>query len=209
MRLVLPPIYPITDKKLAQRATHLSIMKELVRGGARFIQVRDKSTPPQELLRDLRHCVEFAQSKEVTLIVNDRCDLALSCNAMGVHLGQEDLPPEAARTILGRKRIIGLSVHSIAQIRKSARLPIQYIGYGPVYATTTKEDALPATGLKNLARACKASPLPVVAIGGIGLDHVREILEAGAASVAVISALMTSRNLARQMERFLKKATER
>jgi thiamine-phosphate pyrophosphorylase len=209
MRLVLPPIYPITDKKLAQRATHLSIMKELVRGGARFIQVRDKSTPPQELLRDLRHCVEFAQNKEVTLIVNDRCDLALSCNAMGVHLGQEDLPPEAARTILGRKRIIGLSAHSIAQIRKSARLPIQYIGYGPVYATTTKEDALPATGLKNLARACKASPLPVVAIGGIGLDHVREILEAGAASVAVISALMTSRNLARQMERFLKKATER
>jgi thiamine-phosphate diphosphorylase len=206
MKVVLPPIYPITDKGLAQRSSHLSIVKELVRGGARLIQVRDKSTPPRELLRDLKNCVEFAQSKGVTLIVNDRCDLALSCDAMGVHLGQEDLPPEAARAILGRKKIIGLSAHSIAQIRKAALLPIQYIGYGPVYATTTKEDALPATGLHNLARACNASPFPVVAIGGIGLDRVRATLEAGAASVAVISALMTSKNLAHQMECFLEKA---
>jgi thiamine-phosphate pyrophosphorylase len=206
MQITLPPIYPITDKKLARRTTHLSIIKELVRGGAQLIQVRDKSTPLGELLRDLKNCVEFAQSKRVTLIINDRCDLALSCGAMGVHLGQEDLPPEAARGILGRNIIIGLSAHSIAQIRKSARLPIQYIGYGPVYATSTKEDALPATGLKNLARACKASRLPVVAIGGISLDRVREVLQAGAASAAVISALMTSKNLALQMERFLQQA---
>jgi thiamine-phosphate pyrophosphorylase len=206
MRFVLPPIYPITDKNLARRPTHLSIIKDLVRGGAQLIQVRDKSTPPRELLRDLINCVEFCESKKITLIVNDRCDLTLSCGAMGVHLGQEDLPPEAARAILGRKKIIGLSAHSISQIRKSAQLPIQYIGYGPVYATITKKDALPATGPKSLARACKASSLPVVAIGGIGLDHVREILEAGAASAAVISALMTAKNLARQMELFLEKA---
>jgi thiamine-phosphate pyrophosphorylase len=207
MQITLPPIYPITDKKLARRTAHLSIIKELVRGGAQLIQVRDKSTPPRELLRDLIRCVEFAQSKGVTLIINDRCDLALCCDAMGVHLGQEDLPPEAARVILGRNKIIGLSAHSIAQIRKSAQLPIQYIGYGPVYATSTKEDALPETGLKNLARACKASRLPVVAIGGISLDRVREVLQAGAASVAVISAIMTSKNLALEMERFLQKAT--
>jgi thiamine-phosphate pyrophosphorylase len=206
MRFVLPPIYPITDKNLARRPSHLSIVKDLVRGGAQFIQVRDKSTPPRELLYDLINCVEFCESKGVTLIINDRCDLALSCDAMGVHLGQEDLPPEAARAILGQNKIIGLSAHSISQIRKSAQLPIQYIGYGPVYSTTTKEDALPATGLQNLARACKASPLPVVAIGGIGLDHVRKVLEAGAASVAIISALMTARNLAHEMECFLQRA---
>jgi thiamine-phosphate pyrophosphorylase len=204
--MTLPPIYPITDKKLAQRTTHLSIVKELARGGAQLIQVRDKSTPPRELWRDLVNCIEFAQNKGITLIVNDRCDLALSCGAMGVHLGQDDLPPEAARIILGRKKIIGLSAHSIAQIRKSAQLPIQYLGYGPIYATSTKEDALPAVGLQSLARACKASSLPVVAIGGIGLDHVRDVLEAGAASVAVISALMTAKSLALQMERFLQKA---
>jgi thiamine-phosphate diphosphorylase len=206
MQLVLPPIYPITDKKLARRATHFSIVEELVRGGAQLIQVRDKSTPLIELLRDLMDCVEFARCKGITLIVNDRCDLALSCNAMGVHLGQEDLPPEAARAILGPNKIIGLSSSSIAEVRKSAQLPIQYIGYGPVYATATKEDAHPATGLRSLARACKISPYPVVAIGGIGLENVREILEAGASSAAVISALMTSKNLARQMERFLQQA---
>jgi thiamine-phosphate diphosphorylase len=209
MQIVIPPIYPITDKKLARRTSHLSIVKELVRGGAQLIQVRDKSTPPRELLRDLMNCVEFAQSKGITLIVNDRCDLALSSGAMGVHLGQEDLPPQAARSILGRMKIIGFSAHTIAQVKQSFNLPIQYIGFGPIFPTSTKEDALPATGLQRLTRACKASPLPVVAIGGIGLDRVREVLEAGAASVAVISALMTSKSLARQMERFLERASRK
>jgi thiamine-phosphate pyrophosphorylase len=172
------------------------------------VQVRDKSTPLQELLPDLRRCVEFASSKGVTLIVNDRCDLVLSSDAMGVHLGQDDLPPEAARAIL-RERIIGFSTHSLAQVRQALHLPIQYIGFGPVYATSTKENSSPAVGLRRLRQACKVSAVPVVAIGGIGLEQVREVLEAGAASAAVISALMKTKNLARQMQRFLEKATEK
>jgi len=207
MKFILPPIYPITDKVLAQRTSHLSILRELVRGGARLVQIRDKVTPVKELLRDLRRCAEFARKKGVTLIVNDRCDLALSCDAAGVHLGQDDLPPAAARIILGPKRIIGFSTHSIAQARKSFRLPVQYIGFGPVFGTSTKNNSSPAVGVRNLAQACAASPTPVVAIGGIGLEQVREVLDAGAASAAVISALMTAADLARQMERFLEKAT--
>ena len=206
MKCALPPIYPITDKKLARKTSHLIILKELVRGGAQLVQIRDKSTPAKELLYDLRQCVEFACTKGVTLIVNDRCDLVLSCGAAGVHLGQDDLPPEAARAVLGKNRIIGFSTHSIAQVRRSAGLPIEYIGFGPVYGTSTKENSSPAVGLRRLAHACKASSAPVVAIGGIGMNQVREALNAGATSAAVISALMNAADLARQMERFLKQA---
>jgi thiamine-phosphate pyrophosphorylase len=206
MKFRLPPIYPITDKKLAGKSTHLSIVKELVRGGAQLVQIRDKSTPVGELLRDLRQCVEFAWTKRVTLIVNDRCDLVLSCGAAGVHLGQDDMPAAAARAVLDEKHIIGFSTHSLAQVRESRTMPVQYIGFGPVYGTTTKANASPTVGLQRLANACKASSVPVVAIGGIGLQQVRNVLDAGAASVAVISALMTATDPARQMERFLAEA---
>jgi thiamine-phosphate pyrophosphorylase len=209
MQFKLPPIYPITDKQLARRTSHLSILKELARGGAELVQIRDKSTPTRELMRDLYRCIEFASNKGVVLIVNDRCDLALSCGAPGVHLGQDDLPPKAARSIVGRKIILGLSAHSIAHVRKAASLPIQYIGFGPIYATSTKTDASPPAGLQKLARACRESTLPVVAIGGIGLEQVREVLQAGAASAAVISALMKAENLAREMQKFLEKAREK
>jgi thiamine-phosphate pyrophosphorylase len=205
-QFTLPPIYPITDKKLARKPTHLSILKELVRGGAQLVQIRDKSTPLKELLPDLKQCVEFARARGVTLILNDRCDLVLSTNAMGVHLGQEDLPPAAARAILEAKHIIGLSTHSLAHVRESVGLPLQYIGFGPVFGTTTKGNASPAVGLRRLANACKLSSLPVVAIGGIGLEHIQPVLSSGAASAAVIAALMGAKDLARQMERFLEQA---
>jgi thiamine-phosphate pyrophosphorylase len=209
MQFKLPSIYPITDKKLARSTSHLSILKELVRGGAELVQIRDKSTPLPELLPDLKRCAEFASSKGVVLIVNDRCDMALCSGAAGVHLGQDDLPPGAARSILGRKKIIGFSTHSLAQVHRAGRLPIQYIGFGPVYPTTTKENPSPVVVLRRLDRACRESSVPVVAIGGIGLDQVHDVLGAGATSVAVISALMTAPNLARQMQRFLEKARER
>jgi len=207
MNFTLPLIYPITDKQIARRSTHFSIVRELVRGGARFVQIRDKSTPVRDLLYDLMRCTEFASAKGVTLIVNDRCDLVLSAGVMGVHLGQHDLPPEAAREILGADRIVGLSTHSLSQVRDSNGRPVHYIGFGPVYGTSTKENALPAVGLRRLANACRVSSRPVVAIGGIGPGQIREVLCAGAASAAVISALMSAKDLARRMEFLLRKAT--
>ncbi len=209
MPFTLPPIYPITDKLLSRGKSHYFILRELVRGGASLVQIRDKTTPLRELYRDIIKCSEFASAKGVTLIVNDRCDLVLSCGAAGLHLGQEDLPPQVARAILGRKSIIGLSAHSMAQVRSSLGRPVQYIGFGPVYPTSTKKDAAPAVGLRGLKTACRLSSLPVVAIGGIGLGQVREILDAGAASAAVISALMGAKDIAREMNRFLEAARER
>jgi thiamine-phosphate pyrophosphorylase len=206
MRLSLPSIYPITDKSLSHKTTHLAICRELVRGGATLVQIRDKETPLRELLADLRRCVEFAERKGVLLIVNNRCDLALSCGAPGVHLGQEDLPVEAARALLGFRKILGLSIVSIPQLRRSLRLPVEYFGFGPIFSTATKPNAAPAVGLDNLRRACRLSPKPIVAIGGIGLAQIPEVLGAGAASAAVISGLMCARSIAREMEAFLRQA---
>jgi thiamine-phosphate pyrophosphorylase len=206
MLLRLPPIYPITDKRLSGRPTHLSILKELVRGGARLVQIRDKDTPVDHLLADLRRCVEFASKHDIRILVNDRCDLVLCSGAAGVHLGQEDLPPAAARSLLGAHRIIGYSTHSMREAKKSFDAPVDYIGFGPVFATTTKSDAARVVGLTRLKRVCERSPRPVVAIGGIGLAQVRAVLDAGAASAAVISGLMRAKNLAGRMEEFLKQA---
>jgi thiamine-phosphate pyrophosphorylase len=207
MRFSPPPIYPITDKRLARRRTHLAIVKELVRGGARMVQIRDKETPVRELLADLQRCVDFARSREVTLIVDDRCDLVMLSGAAGVHLGRRDLPPEAARSILGSGRIIGYSTHTLQQVRLAGTLQVEYIGFGPVYPTSTKPQPDRVTGLPGLRRACRASVHPVVAIGGIGLEQVADVLAAGASSVAVICALMSSTSLARRMEAFLRAAT--
>ncbi len=205
----LPPIYPITDKRLANKTDHLSILKELVRGGAQLVQVRDKETPLRDLLQDLKRCIGFAKSKNVTLLVDDRCDLVLSSGAAGVHLGQDDLPPEASRAILGAKKIIGFSTHSLAQVRRCSHLPIQYISFGPIYATSTKENPSPVVGLRQLYQACLESPKPVVAIGGINLEQVHEVLDAGAVSAAVISAVMKAENIAGRMESLLEKAMQR
>jgi thiamine-phosphate pyrophosphorylase len=206
IQLHLPPIYPITDKKLAKRTSHYSILKELVKGGARIIQIRDKYTPIAELFQDLKRCVEFASKRNVILILNDRCDLVLCSGASGVHLGCNDLPPAAARSLLGRSRIIGFSTHSLREVRRASLLPIQYIGFGPVFKTSTKENAHTVVGLQNLRKACTESAVPVVAIGGIGLAQVVKVLEAGASSAAVISDLMTAPDIARRMQELLDSA---
>jgi len=206
MKLRLPPIYPITDKRLSGFNSHFQILKELVRGGATLVQIRDKDTALDGLLADLRRCGEFAGEHGVSLIVNDRCDLALCCGAHGVHLGQDDLPAEAARALMGRGRIIGLSTHNLRQVHASARLAIDYIGYGPVYATSTKDTSSPVAGVRRLRNACDAATRPVVAIGGIGPGRIREVLDAGATSAAVISAAMAGGRIAKNMEALLNEA---
>jgi thiamine-phosphate pyrophosphorylase len=204
----LPRIYPITDKGLSRKPSHFAIIRELIRGGATLLQVRDKLTPVRELLPDLRRCVEYARERGVVVIVNDRCDLVLCSGADGVHLGQNDIPPLAARKVLGARHVIGFSTHSLAQVRQGGSLGVQYLGFGPVYGTSTKPGADPVTGISALRRACRLSRRPVVAIGGITLDTVPEVLGAGASSAAVISALMTAKSLAHQMEAFRRAARE-
>ena len=200
------PIYPITDKRMSGKTTHLAILRELVRGGASIVQIRDKETAAGELLQDIRRCVEYAAKYDVRIIVNDRCDLALLSGAAGVHLGQEDLPAALARRMLGRRALLGISTHSQAQVRQANLMPVQYIGFGPIFATSSKIDHAPVVGLAALRQACRQSIKPVVAIGGIEPKQIPAVLEAGAASVALISTLMRSKSIARRMEELLKVA---
>lgn len=161
-------------------------------GGATFVQLREKHLAPREFYREAEEALLVARSRGVRLIINDRVDIALALSADGVHLGQHDLPPAAARELLGERALIGFSTHSVEQAREAARLPVDYLAIGPIFPTTSKENPDPVVGLDGLRRVRQAvGPVPLVAIGGIRLEHVRDVLRAGADSVALISLLLS------------------
>ncbi len=192
MSLILPKLYPITDVCLSNLSHALQVAR-LMSGGARLIQLREKRASPRDFYPEAEAALDIARARGARLIINDRVDLALALRADGVHLGQDDLSPEAARRLLGEDAIIGYSTHSVAQAAQAACLPIDYLAVGPVYATSSKEKPEPVIGLEGLRRVREAvDQLPLVAIGGITLENARETLAAGADSVAVISALLTS-----------------
>lgn len=136
------------------------------------------------------------------LIVNDRCDLAMAVDADGVHLGQEDLPIAYARQLVGPDKIIGLSTHSMAQVRKVITGEPDYIGFGPIFSTSTKTDHDPVVGLEGLRAVRSLTTLPLFAIGGITAERSREVMAAGANGVAVISAILTAPDLGAAIRNF-------
>lgn len=160
-------------------------------GGATFIQLREKRLSPREFYREAEEALSVARSMGVRLIINDRVDIALALSADGVHLGQDDLPPTAARALLGDEAIIGFSTHSIEQAIVAARLPVDYIAVGPIFQTSSKENPDPVVGLDGLRRVRQVvGNIPLVAIGGIRPENIPYVLKAGADSVACISLLI-------------------
>ena len=139
MKFALPKIYPITDISQS-KLSHLQQVKQLIEGGAKLIQLRDKYAAPKDFYVSAKEVMEFARPKNVKIIINDRVDIALAANADGVHLGQDDLPPEQARKILGKKAIIGFSTHSVEQIAEALKFPVDYLAIGPVFPTLSKEN---------------------------------------------------------------------
>lgn len=168
---------------------HEEIVQKLLAGGARLIQLRDKEASARELLDAARASLRLTQAAGAKLIINDRVDVALTSEADGVHLGQDDLTVEEAREILGDDKIIGISTHSIDQFRAALETTADYIAVGPVFPTKTKENADPVVGLELVRQARALTDRPLVAIGGITPERSREVIDAGADSVAVISAL--------------------
>ncbi|MGE0131095.1 MAG: thiamine phosphate synthase [Blastocatellales bacterium] len=186
--LSLPKLYAITDCQLSN-CTHEEIVRMMLAGGARLIQLREKEASSREMLDQARACLKLTREAGATLIINDRIDVALTAGAGGVHLGQDDMLVEDAREILGEDKIIGVSTHSIDQFRAALETSANYIAVGPVYQTKTKENPDPVVGLELLRKAKKLTDRPLVAIGGITLECALEVIAAGADSVAVISAL--------------------
>ena len=190
MKFTLPKIYPITDTRISG-LSHLDQVRRLIAGGARLIQIRDKYAAAGEFFDAAVDAIRLAREHGVNIIINDRVDIAVTSDADGVHLGQDDLHPDDARRLLGENALIGLSTHSVEQARDAIRLPVNYIAIGPVFGTTTKADPDPVVGLDGLkAVRDEIGDFPLVAIGGITRINARSVLDAGADSVAIISDLL-------------------
>jgi thiamine-phosphate pyrophosphorylase len=201
--MILSRLYPIIDfAAFAAQAdpvdSVLRFAEALLLGGATLIQYRDKSGDAMRMLSCARELRRVTQSR-ATLIINDRADICLAAQAEGVHLGQDDLSPAAARMILsaeGKKRfrplVVGFSTHNLDQVREADSMPIDYVAVGPVFATASKANPDPVIGLEGVRQARGATSKPLVAIGGITRKNCVQVREAGADSVAVISDLLES-----------------
>ncbi len=188
--LTLPRIYPITDARLSG-LSHAEQVKRLIAGGASLIQLREKYASPRDFYEAAAQAIKIARPLGVKIIINDRVDIALALSADGVHLGQDDMPPDEARKILGKDAIIGYSTHSVEQVREALNLNIDYIAFGPIFPTQTKDDPDEVVGLEKLREVRGLmDEFPLVAIGGINRANLPIVIGSGADSVAMIGAIV-------------------
>ncbi|MFN8545600.1 MAG: thiamine phosphate synthase [Candidatus Binatia bacterium] len=188
-RVAIPPLYAIVDPLRTGRAP-ADLAAALLAGGARLLQLRLKDAAARDLLAAADAIRALTRRYGALFLVNDRPDVALAVGADGVHLGQDDLPVAHARRILGPERYIGVSTHDEGEARSAVAAGADYIGFGPICATTSKADALPARGLARLRALRPLVPCPIVAIGGITADTATTVRTAGADAVAMIAALV-------------------
>lgn len=182
-------LYVITDERFLDVSNICEAVERAILGGATVVQYRAKKKTAKEMYEEALIVREVTKHHHVPFIVNDRLDLALAVRSDGVHVGQDDLPVDAVRTIAGREFIVGLSTHNLDQVKKANEKKLaDYIGFGPVFPTTTKENPDPVTGIEALCEAVRISELPVVAIGGINEKNIDEVLKCKPAGVAVVRA---------------------
>ena len=181
-------LYVILDRTSQKGRSFVDVAKEAILGGADVIQLRDKEFSTKQIIEEGKKLRQLTRQTGTILIVNDRVDIALAVEADGVHLGQEDLPLKNARRRLGAHKIIGRSTHDLSQALKAQEEGADYIGVGPVFATPTKP-AYPAVGLDLVRQVNLRIGIPFVAIGGINVNNIHQVLSAGARRVAVVRAV--------------------
>jgi thiamine-phosphate pyrophosphorylase len=206
------PLMAIVDADAAARAgwTMVDLAAAFLKGGARLLQVRAKTAPSGWLLEAASAIVTLAHREGAAVVVNDRPDVARLSGADGVHLGQDDLSPSAARRVLAAGDLVGLSTHTDAQVETAVREPVDYIAIGPVFETGSKLTGYESRGLDAVRRAAAvtaAEGLPLVAIGGVTLDRAPDLIRAGAACVAVISDLLTDGDPSARVRKYLQRLT--
>jgi thiamine-phosphate pyrophosphorylase len=188
---LLPKLYVIADRATldARGVSVGAFAAELAQAGVGIVQYRDKVSGPQEVLRAAEEISAAFAGRECLLVMNDRADLAMLAGWTAVHVGQDDLPVEAVRDVMGTAALVGVSTHDVAQVTAADGSGPDYLAVGPVFGTTTKADAEPVVGLEGVRRARGLTSKPLVAIGGITRENARSVIDAGADSVAVISGL--------------------
>lgn len=185
-------LYLVTDRDLSRGRSTLDIVTEAVAGGVTCIQLREKTCSTKEFIREAREVKSALEKLGIPLIINDRIDVALAVGADGVHLGQNDMSLEDARSIVGDTMAIGISAESVEQAVSAERGGADYIGISPVFSTPTKNDTAPPLGLEGVHAIRHRVKIPLVGIGGINADNAADIVEAGADGVAVVSAIVAA-----------------
>lgn len=217
---MFPPsrLYAILDTGLIPTPRATKMAAQLLGAGVRLLQYRHKGPFTRRRWEECRAIAELSRQHGAQFLVNDRADVALLCGAAGVHVGQQDLPPEKARRVqsaVGRHQsavggqqsagqlILGYSTHTVEQAREGDRLPVDYLAIGPVFPTRTKEQPDPVVGLETVAAVRAAVSKPLVAIGGITLENARAVLETGADVVAVARDLLAAKDIQTRARQFL------
>lgn len=185
----LPRFYLITSRKQTRGRPLVNVVEAALDGGARMIQLREKDLPDSELFELAKELVKLTEIYKAKLLINGRPDIALSANADGVHLPADSFPPQEARKLLGEEKLIGVSTHSPGEAIKAERGGADFITFSPIYHTPSKKPYGEPQGVKRLREICESIKIPVYALGGIKIDNIKEVKEAGAFGVALISAI--------------------
>jgi thiamine-phosphate pyrophosphorylase len=201
----LPRLYPIIDLEMSQHSLEF-LVEEFAAAGLPWVQLRDKKANSRQLFANAGRMVALAERHKVTVIVNDRADIAWLSGASGVHVGQEDLPVENARRILGAGKIVGYSTHNLAQALEAEQSSADYIAIGPVFATMSKANPDPLVSWEELREVRRRVRKPLVAIGGITSENAARLFDIGLDSVAVIRDLVSASNIHAKIKQFLKAA---
>jgi thiamine-phosphate pyrophosphorylase len=197
-------LYVIVDRRMIKDKSLFQVAREVIAGGATTIQLREKNMESGDLYNLASSIKEVAKKRRVLFLVDDRVDIALAVNADGVHLGEKDLPIKIARKLLGRDKIIGVTVRNLSQALKAQREGADYVSLGPIFSTKTKGNLPPPRGLKAITQVKKKIRVPLLAIGGINKDKVAEVIRIGADGVAVVSAIMGAKNVRKATQELLK-----
>jgi thiamine-phosphate pyrophosphorylase len=194
--------YLITDSKLSKKGV-LSDVEDALKAGCKIIQYREKNKSTKEMIEEAKKIKKKCEGKAIFL-VNDRIDISLAINSDGVHIGQEDMPYEIARKILGKEKIIGLTVHNLKEAIKAEKNGVDYIGLSPIFETLTKSDAGRACGIEMIKNIKKNVNIPIVAIGGINKNNIHQVIKSGADAAVAISAVTCSDDVYIELNDFVR-----
>jgi len=194
--------YFITDAELSRNGS-ISDVKNAMEAGVSVVQYRSKIGRTESVIEEAKALKKICKGK-ILFIINDIVGIALSVDADGMHVGQGDMPYETARKLLGKNKIIGMTVHNIEEAKIAEKRGADYLGVSPIFSTTTKKDVGEPCGIELIREIKKNCSIPITAIGGINLDNVKEVVDAGADAICAISAVVTKDNVKEEIEKFQK-----